>query len=60
MPITKCFQISSVHNVTSKFELVSGLRVRLMDEFEEHVSSTATFDVGYFKLKNGNNQKSGW
>ena len=40
-----------LHNVTSKFESVSGLRVRLMDEFEEHVPSTATFDVGYFEGK---------
>ena len=37
--------------MTSKFESVNGLRVRLMDEFEEHVPSTATFDVGYFEGK---------
>ena len=40
-----------LHNVTSKSESVNGLCVRLMDEFEEHVPSTATFDVGYFEGK---------
>ena len=37
--------------MTSKFESVNGLRVQLMDEFEEHVPSTATFGVGYFEGK---------
>lgn len=40
-----------LHNVTCKFESVNGLRVRLMDDFQEHVPNTATFDVGYFEGK---------
>ena len=40
-----------LHNMTSKFESVNGLRVELMDEFGEHVPSTATFDVGYYEGK---------
>ena len=40
-----------LHNVTSKIESVNGLRVQLMDEFEEHVPSTATFGDGYFEGK---------
>ena len=40
-----------LHNVSSKFESVNGLRVRLMDEFQDQVPRTATFDVGYFEGK---------
>lgn len=40
-----------LHNVSSKFESVNGLRVRLMDEFQDQVPKTATFDVGYFEGK---------
>ena len=32
-------------------ESVNGLRVRLMDEFQDQVPRTATFDVGYFEGK---------
>ena len=35
----------------SKFESVNGLRVHLMNEFQEHVPTTATFDVGYYEGK---------
>ena len=37
--------------MSSKFESVNGLRVRLMDEFQDQVPRTATFDVGYFEGK---------
>ena len=40
-----------LHNVNSKLESVNGLRVHLMDQFQEHVPTTATFDVGYFESK---------
>ena len=40
-----------LHNYTRKFESVNGLRVQLMDHFQEHVPATATFDVGYFEGK---------
>ena len=40
-----------LHNFTEKFKSVNGLRVRLMDEFQQHVPATATFDVGYFEGK---------
>ena len=40
-----------LHKVNSKFDSVSKLCVHLMDEFQEHVLSTATFDVGYFEGK---------
>ena len=40
-----------LHSYTGKFESVNGLRVRLMDEFQQHVPATATFDVGYFEGK---------
>ena len=40
-----------LHNTTSKFESVNGIRVQLMDEFGEHVPSTAAFDVGYYEGK---------
>ena len=40
-----------LHNYTCKFESVNGLRVQLMDHFQEQVPATATFDVGYFEGK---------
>ena len=40
-----------LHNVSRKFESVSELRVRLIDELKEHVPSTTSFDVGYFEGK---------
>ena len=40
-----------LHKVNSKFESVNGLRVHLMGDFQEHVPTTATFDVGYFEGK---------
>ena len=51
-PGKKCVVIVRyLHNFTDKFESVNGLRVRLMDEFQQHVPATATFDVGYFERK---------
>ena len=40
-----------LHDYTRKFESVNGLRVQLMDHFQEQVPATATFDVGYFEGK---------
>ena len=40
-----------LHNYTHKFESINGLRVQLMDHFQEQVPTTATFDVGYFEGK---------
>ena len=40
-----------LHNYTHKFKSINGLRVQLMDHFQEQVSATATFDVGYFEGK---------
>ena len=39
-----------LHTFTDKFESVNGLRIRLMDEFQQ-IPATATFDVGYFEGK---------
>ena len=43
--------VRHLHNVNTKLESVNGLRVHLMDQFQKHVPTTATFDVGYFEGK---------
>jgi hypothetical protein len=40
-----------LHNYTRKFESVNGLRIQLMDHFQEQVPAAVTFDVGYFEGK---------
>ena len=43
--------VRHLHNVNSKLESVNGLRVHLMDQFQEHVPLQQHFDVGYFEGK---------
>ena len=43
--------VTYLHTFSDKFESVNGLRIRLMDEFQQHVPATTTFDVGYFEGK---------
>ena len=41
--------VRQLHNVTTKFDSVSAIRVRFMEELKEHVPITADFDVGFFE-----------
>ena len=47
--------VRHLHDMNFKLESVDGLRVLLMDQFQEHVPTTATFDVGYFEGKQQSN-----
>ena len=40
--------VRQLHNVTTKFDSVSAIRVKLMEELKEHIPITANFDVGFF------------
>ena len=40
--------VHQLHNVTTKFDSVSAIRVKLMEELKEHIPITANFDVGFF------------
>ena len=38
-----------LHHFSSRFESLLALRVKLIEEFKEHVPSTVVFNVGYFE-----------
>ena len=40
--------VRQIHNFTSKFESVTAMRVKLIEELTDHVPNTIEFDVGYY------------
>ena len=41
--------VRQLHNVSTKFDSVSAIGVRFMEELKEHVPMMANFDVGFLK-----------